>query len=71
MLPVECPHCEATFRLDPDTLGKAIRCPECRQPFTATALKPPAAPTPVAADVRVFDLSTPPTGRPRARGPAA
>ncbi len=59
MLPVECPHCEATFQLDPDTLGKAIRCPECRQPFTATALKPPAAPTPVAEAVSVFDLSTP------------
>ena len=72
MLPVECPHCEATFQLDPDTLGKAIRCPECRQPFTATALKPPA-PVPVAVPsaaserpapagrveefVSVFDLS--------------
>ncbi len=60
MLPVECPHCEATFQLDPDTLGKVIRCPECRQPFTATATKP-AAPVPVpdrADEVSVFDLST-------------
>ena len=45
MLPVECPHCEATFQLDPDTLGKVIRCPECRQAFTATATK--AVPAPV------------------------
>lgn len=44
MLPVECPHCEATFQLDPDTLGKVIRCPECRQAFTATATKAPPVP---------------------------
>jgi predicted Zn finger-like uncharacterized protein len=61
MLRVECPHCEATFQLDPDTIGKAIRCPECKEPFTATAATPapPPLPKPVADEpMSVFELHT-------------
>jgi outer membrane protein assembly factor BamB len=40
----ECPHCETRFHLQPDLVGKTIRCPnvECRQTFTVK----PAAPKP-------------------------
>ena len=33
---VSCPHCETKFNLQPDMVGKSMRCPnlECRQVFT-------------------------------------
>jgi outer membrane protein assembly factor BamB len=38
----ECPHCESRFHLQPDLLGKAMRCPnpECREPFVVSEAKP-------------------------------
>ena len=34
---VECPHCEESYQLQPDMLGKATRCKECKQLFTVVA----------------------------------
>ncbi len=33
---VQCPHCETKFNLQPDMVGKSMRCPnlDCRQVFT-------------------------------------
>ena len=33
---VECPHCESQFNLQPDLVGKSMRCPnpDCREVFT-------------------------------------
>jgi len=33
---VQCPHCETKFNLQPDMIGKSMRCPnlDCRQVFT-------------------------------------
>jgi predicted Zn finger-like uncharacterized protein len=44
---VVCPHCETQFHLKPDMLGKAMRCPECKDIFTVTAAReefPPLLP---------------------------
>ena len=48
----ECPHCESRFHLQPDLIGKAMRCPNpaCREPFVVAEAKPkikkPPRPTP-------------------------
>ena len=36
-----CPHCESRFHLQPDLLGKAMRCPnpDCREPFVVEEAK--------------------------------
>ena len=51
---VSCPHCETKFNLQPDMVGKSMRCPnlDCRQVFTvkpqAREIEPPKSdPTPV------------------------
>ena len=51
---VACPHCETKFNLQPDMVGKSMRCPnlECRQVFTvrpqAREIEPPKSdPVPV------------------------
>lgn len=45
---VICPHCETQFHLQPDMLGKAMRCPDCKDIFTVTAsVTPPPLPTEV------------------------
>jgi outer membrane protein assembly factor BamB len=38
----ECPHCETRFNLQPDLVGKSMRCPnlDCRQVFTVQPVKP-------------------------------
>ncbi len=44
---VQCPHCETKFNLQPDMVGKSMRCPnlDCRQVFivksTGTPVEPP------------------------------
>ena len=48
-----CPHCETRFQLQPDLLGKTIRCPnsDCREPFEVVESSPLAdVPTPSYAD---------------------
>lgn len=37
----ECPHCETRFNLQPDLIGKSMRCPnlDCRQVFTVQPMK--------------------------------
>ena len=37
-----CPHCESRFHLQPDLIGKAMRCPnpDCREPFVVEEAKP-------------------------------
>ncbi|QEL17011.1 outer membrane protein assembly factor BamB family protein [Limnoglobus roseus] len=44
---VECPHCDSQFNLQPDLIGKSMRCPnpDCREIFT---VQPVAAQAPVA-----------------------
>jgi len=36
-----CPHCESRFHLQPDLVGKAMRCPnpDCREPFVVEEAK--------------------------------
>jgi len=51
-----CPHCESRFHLQPDLIGKAMRCPnpDCREPFVveeAKGKKKPAGPKVVDAKV--------------------
>jgi hypothetical protein len=53
---VQCPHCETKFNLQPDMVGKSMRCPnlDCRQVFTVKAqpreIEPPKPePTPIPA----------------------
>jgi hypothetical protein len=51
---VECPHCESQFNLQPDLVGKSMRCPnnDCREIFVVqpkvatTAILPPVVPPP-------------------------
>lgn len=47
---VECPHCDSRYNLQPDLIGKAMRCPnpDCREIFTVQpiAAAPPAPPPP-------------------------
>ncbi len=47
-LGVRCPHCESQFQLDPDLLGKTMRCPhpDCREVFEVRAELPIAPPQP-------------------------
>lgn len=55
---VVCPHCESRYQLQPELLGKTMRCPhpDCREPFTVTeavapvveAPPPPVEPVPEA-----------------------
>ena len=44
----ECPHCETRFNLQPDLVGKSMRCPnlDCRQVFVVQPVQPggPTAP---------------------------
>ncbi len=43
---VECPHCESRFTLQPELLGKSMRCPDCRDVFTVSEVPPvPVLPT--------------------------
>ncbi|MGL6073182.1 MAG: PQQ-binding-like beta-propeller repeat protein [Fimbriiglobus sp.] len=37
MVPTECPHCEETFQIDPANVGKALKCPACKDVFIADA----------------------------------
>jgi predicted Zn finger-like uncharacterized protein len=46
MIPVECPHCEATFQLRSDVIGKTVRCPECKDVFIVPEQAPAAPPVP-------------------------
>lgn len=57
---VVCPTCGKRFAAKPELMGKRVRCPKCREPFTVTAeteeeldLAPPDVPEPPA-------MSTPP-----------
>jgi hypothetical protein len=48
-----CPHCETRFQLQPDLVGKTIRCPngDCREPFEVVESAPPVeVPSPSYAD---------------------
>ena len=49
-IPVDCPHCETRFQLQPDTVGKPTRCPVCKEFFVvAPADEPLPAPKPAPA----------------------
>ena len=49
---VECPHCESQFQLNPDVAGKSMRCPSCREIFTAQAPTPVPPPVPSSTPAR-------------------
>ena len=46
-----CPHCETVYDLQPDLVGRAMRCPnpECREVFEVRPMAASAAAAPVAA----------------------
>lgn len=37
---VECPHCQARFRVQPQHLGRRTRCPKCQQAFEMKEREP-------------------------------
>ncbi len=43
---VQCPHCETKFNLQPDMIGKSMRCPnlDCRKVFTVVSQGRPVEP---------------------------
>ncbi|HSG72044.1 MAG TPA: hypothetical protein VLA12_16620 [Planctomycetaceae bacterium] len=47
-----CPHCSKKFKLKNESaVGKKVPCPQCKQPFVVTPLKPkPVATQPAVAD---------------------
>jgi PPM family protein phosphatase len=45
-LRVSCPSCSQPCQVADEHLGKAIRCPGCKQPFTARRPAPPPPPLP-------------------------
>ena len=51
----ECPHCESRFNLQPETLGKPLRCPNlsCRNIFTVALA--PGSPPPSIVEAEVLD----------------
>lgn len=59
---VECPHCDSQYNLQPDLIGKSMRCPnpDCREIFTVqpVAAKPPA-PQPPAKPEPANEASEP------------
>jgi hypothetical protein len=61
---VQCPHCETKFNLQPDMIGKSMRCPnlDCRQVFTVRPqgreVEPPKSeplPPPPVVEARVVE----------------
>lgn len=54
-IPVVCPHCDSKYQLQPELVGKSMRCPnpDCREIFVVAAAPPPPPPPPV-------DLNPPP-----------
>lgn len=67
---VQCPHCETKFNLQPDMVGKSMRCPnlDCRQVFTvkpqAKEIEPPK-PEPIPAVPRPVPVPPPPPAKSR------
>ena len=63
---VQCPSCQARFRVTADKLGRTFTCPKCAQPFQATASTPVQPPTleplPVYADPTPPPLPASPIG---------
>ena len=33
---MECPHCKARLKIPKEVIGKMVRCPRCKQEFTAS-----------------------------------
>lgn len=54
-----CPHCESRFHLQPDLIGKAMRCPnpDCREPFVVEEAK---------SKKKMKDAPPPPKGKVKA-----
>lgn len=42
---VNCPICQATYRLSEKLAGKRVRCKVCKEAFHVTTLPPPASPS--------------------------
>lgn len=65
MIKVACPHCSKPLGLPPTVAGKTVKCPSCKQLFTAPKGKAPAAavaPRPAVVPQREeseFDEATP------------
>ena len=73
---VQCPHCDTKFNLQPDMIGKSMRCPnlDCRQVFTvqqqAREIEPPKSePVPVPAPRPLPPEPGKGTAPPRAKKP--
>lgn len=75
MILARCPHCETTFRAEPEALkqrGGKVRCGQCRRVFNALdhLLVDPAAATPVVVPP-AFTLTAPPSTAPTVDRPPA
>jgi WD40 repeat protein len=71
---LRCPHpaCGKPSNVPGEHLGRTVRCPHCRQPFTATAPAPDPAPTPsIDIDAVRATLKGPPPLAPSADLPSA
>jgi hypothetical protein len=68
---VQCPHCETKFNLQPELVGKSMRCPnlQCRQAFVVReAARPIDPPLPLPPDEPENDNGEgPATGRARSK----
>lgn len=64
---VDCPHCERSFHVPPELLGKRMRCLQCQHVFVAERLEP--APTPSRRSVELATDDRPPPSRSRERFP--
>ena len=60
MIPVECPHCEATFQLNADVVGKAVRCPECKDVFVVPLPAQSGLPAPSELPYERIESQPPP-----------
>lgn len=47
---IACPTCQARIRAPEAAIGRTIRCPQCRSPFTAEDMAAPARPSRPRAD---------------------
>ena len=58
MSTVQCPQCDRRFKIPPQLVGKAVRCPNCSATIPPTSSPPVAMerPTPARASARVDEI---------------
>jgi predicted Zn finger-like uncharacterized protein len=59
---IRCPTCKGMAQVDNKHLGATVRCPRCKEPFTAVQAGPePEGPGAAAADAKPEPLANGPT----------